>query len=83
MTYRIVLEAEGGFYKDLAKFEDKKSVKDYLAAFEMGRQRLKLGGQDHLSGFRLGVAYSESQAKVWGYEHGLTEPTGKLAVKED
>ena len=83
MSYLVVLEADEGFYKDLVKLDDKKSVSDYLDAFELGRKRQKLGGQDHLSGFRLGVSYAESQAKVWGYEHGLTlTMKGTLAVKE-
>tara|TARA_B100001778_G_C18502377_1_gene590285 strand:- start:599 stop:856 length:258 start_codon:yes stop_codon:yes gene_type:complete len=84
MSYKIVLEAEDGFYKDLTMLTDKKSVKQYLEAFKEGRDRQRLGGQDHLSGFQIGVRYAAiSQAMCWGYEAGLTLPMkGKLAVKE-
>ena len=84
MSYKIVLEAEDGFYKDLVSLMSKKDVKQYLEAFTEGRARQKLGGQDHLSGFQIGVRYAAiSQAMCWGYEAGLTLPMkGKLAVKE-
>ena len=58
MSYKIVLEAEDGFYKDLVSLMSKKEVKQYLEAFTEGRARQKLGGQDHLSGFQIGVRYA-------------------------
>ena len=97
MAYRIVLENEEGFYKDLTTFDDKDQARLFMSGFAQGRDAQKKYSAGLVSfdtgrgvldiffeGFNLGSSEDMKTASAkHGFNEGFTQPlSGKLAVKE-